>query len=202
MSFGDFAIAAIPGIGSYYGAKDTNETNRAISAEQMRFSGEQAQINRDFQERMSSTAVQRRMADLKAAGLNPVLAATSDASTPAGAMGQSAGIPAVNEIEAALQSALQFKKVNQELDNLQQQERLLVGQQQQVTADAMLKNQQNYKTQAETKKTNAEAQLLSAKVPRAKVEEEIKSDIYGKVRQVWDNIWPDTSSAIDQMKGK
>lgn len=53
------------------------------------WSAAQAQKQMDFQREMSDTAHQREVADLKAAGLNPVLSAKlGGASTPSGAMAQ------------------------------------------------------------------------------------------------------------------
>jgi len=57
----------------------------AANRAQMSFNAEQAQMDRDWQERMSNTAFQRSRKDLEAAGYNPILAFPHGASTPSGA---------------------------------------------------------------------------------------------------------------------
>lgn len=60
--------------------------NSAEAAKQREFEANQAQADREWQEKMANTAHQREVADLKAAGLNPILSANNGAPTGGGAM--------------------------------------------------------------------------------------------------------------------
>lgn len=83
-------------------------------------SAKQARLQREWQERMSSTAHQRAVKDLRAAGLNPVLSAMGglQSSTPSG------GVAAQAQMQTnAVATGLNAYKLMQEIKNLQATER-------------------------------------------------------------------------------
>ena len=73
----DTALQGILGLGvNYMGAK-----------QEQRWAKQASRVQMDFQERMSNTAYQRAMSDMKKAGINPIMVSKlGGASTPTGAM--------------------------------------------------------------------------------------------------------------------
>lgn len=114
--------AAIGGLASIFGANKQNAAN-----------AKQAALNRQFQERMSSTSHQREVKDLRAAGLNPILSASKGASTPGGAQAQMQ-----NTMEQAANSAANLVHIKKQVELLDAQRQKVQNEADIINPNAML----------------------------------------------------------------
>lgn len=111
--------SAIGGVANYFGQQSANATNIQLSREAQQFNAHEAAKNRDWQAMMSNSAYQRSMADMRAAGLNPMLAfSQGGASSPSGSSASGTAATVENAVGPALSTALQAATVKAQIDKI------------------------------------------------------------------------------------
>lgn len=212
-AMGTIIGAGISGLGSFFGGRSQQQASAKMAREQM-----------DFQERMSSTAHQREVQDLRAAGLNPILSTRlGGSSTPSGAMGTAVnyiGDAARTGVSTALAATMQEKQL--ELMNAQiaktQAEKLNVESdtQNKITSNPNIQEQWNL-TKAQSERTrqevlnlantnaNIRAQLTQIQAQTSLTRQQTATEVMntGKARTQW-NIFNEnlTSAKSDAEKAQ
>lgn len=156
----------------------------------------EAEKNRDWQADMSNSAYQRGMADMKAAGLNPMLAyRQGGASTPSGATAQVHNIG-----DSVSNSAMSALRVREEINNLKTTNTNIAAQTETQKSQTALNNLLGIKAIADANATNTSAKLMSADLPQRENTAAIEGSKFGKAMRWFDRVTGSIGGVTDVIK--
>lgn len=152
------ALAVLGGLGLL-------KTGSGITSQALSYKANKRLIKyqQDWQERMSNTAHQREVADLRAAGLNPILSATGGSGASFGSA-SAPGMDIKDSVGEGLSTALQYKQLKAQVDNLKA-DSYLKGNQAQTESERFnteIVNRENNTAVAQAQVRNLDAQAEAA----------------------------------------
>lgn len=168
-----------------------NKDNKWLAQEQMQ-----------FQERMSNSAYQRAMADMKQAGLNPMLAyQQGGASSPAGTSATMQAAKYEDPIGPAAASAADAYSKTASIENaktgLAQQAEQIGIQKANSEAEIAMKAAQTAHTTASAKNLAVQGEILRARAAEAKLDGDFYSSDKGKMFYQLDKINQAVGGSLD-----